>query len=135
MTTNIVISSFDLDRLEALLDGLPASASETKAALLNELGRAEIVAPEAMPPSIVTMNSTVRFVIEATQEEFCMTLVFPHAVGERTDVLSILSPIGMALLGLSTGSSIDWPRPDGKLTRVKVLEIVYQPERAGDFHQ
>jgi regulator of nucleoside diphosphate kinase len=134
MHTPIIVSSFDLDRLEATLDSLPVSAAENKAALLNELSRAEIVEPQAIPPSVVTMNSTVRFVIENT-EEFCLTLSFPRDASERTDGISILSPIGMALLGLSVGSRIAWPRPDGKVQEVKVLEVVYQPERAGAFHQ
>src|SRR6185503_7726207 len=73
--TRIVLTSLDFDRLEALLDSLPANAFPGKATLETELRRAEIVAPEKIPPNVVTMNSTVRFTIAESGEDFRLTLV------------------------------------------------------------
>jgi regulator of nucleoside diphosphate kinase len=135
MKPHIIVSSQDLERLEALLDSLPASASESKAALLNELGRAEVVEPHEVPPSVVTMNSKVRFLIETSNEEFCLTLAYPKDVNEGSEKISVLSPVGSALLGLSIGSRIEWPRPDRAMLKVKILDVLYQPERSGDLHR
>ncbi len=132
MTPNITISSLDADRLEAMLDATrPDSAAS--AALLGELARAEIVAPHAMPPGVVTMNSTVRFEMDGQDEPFCLTLAYPKDMQQVDNGISILTPVGTALLGLSVGDTIDWPRRDGALATVRLLEVVYQPERAGEY--
>lgn len=131
----IILTSRDLDRLEALLESLPANAFPGRAALQAELDRAEIVAPEKVPPSVVTMNSTVRFSIENSGEDFCLTLVYPKDIDGNANRISILAPVGGALLGLSVGDELEWPRPGGGMMKVRVVEIVYQPERAGDLHR
>lgn len=131
----IILTSQDLDRLETLLKSLPVNAFPGKAALQAELDRAEIVAPQQVPPSVVTMNSTVRFSIENSGEDFCLTLVYPKAIDGNADRISILAPVGSALLGLSVGDELEWPRPGGGVMKVRVVEIVYQPERAGEFHR
>ena len=125
MQPHIIISSLDAERIEAL-----AGAG---AALLDELARADIRAPEQMPPDVVTMNSTVRFDIDGSGEIRCLTLAYPKDTAQVPDAISILTPIGAALLGMSVGASISWPRPDGQLSRVRVLEVLYQPARAGDY--
>lgn len=129
----IMLSSQDLERLEALLYALGNHLSPDRAALLAELGRAEVVEPQEVPPTVVTMNSTVRFTVE-NREEFCLTLVYPKDVDGQPDRISVLAPVGSALLGLSVGDSISWPMPGG-VVQVKIEEIVYQPERAGEFHR
>lgn len=131
----IIVSSLDLERLQTLLDALPVTAFPGKADLQAELDRAEIVEPEAMPPSVVTMNSTVRFAIDPSGEEFCLTLVYPKDVTADGDRISVLAPVGSALLGLAVGDRIEWPRPGGGLMQVRIVEIVYQPERAGELHR
>ena len=98
--TQIVLTSLDFDRLEALLDSLPSNAFPGRAELRAELERAEIVAPERIPPDVVTMNSTVRFTIAESGETFRLTLVYPKDVGGDTGRISILAPVGSALLGL-----------------------------------
>ncbi|HEX7081548.1 MAG TPA: nucleoside diphosphate kinase regulator [Gammaproteobacteria bacterium] len=133
--SKVVLTSRDFDRLEKLLGSLPANASPTKAALLAELERAEIVEPEKVPPDVVTMNSTVRFQILESGEEFLLTLVYPKDVQGQSDRISVLAPVGSALLGLSVGDELTWPRPGGGVATVKVVEVVYQPERAGDLHR
>ena len=130
MRPNIVISSLDMERLEALL-AVQARAQE---ALLAELARAEVVDPADMPADIVTMNSRVRFVLDDTEERE-MLLVYPKDIDGSPDRLSILTPIGNALLGLRAGDGITWSRPDGATCVVTVRDVVYQPERAGALHR
>lgn len=129
----ITLSSQDVERLETLLYALGNNLSPDKAALLDELSRADVLEPQEIPPTVVTMNSTVRFTVE-NKEEFCLTLVYPKDVDGQADRISVLAPVGSALLGLSVGDSMAWPMPGG-VGQVKIEEIVYQPERAGEFHR
>jgi regulator of nucleoside diphosphate kinase len=135
MRPNITVSSLDIGRLEALLDELPSAQRSADFDLIDELGRADIVDPEEVPPNVVTMNSTVRFAIDRPPQEFCMTLAYPKDVASGEDRLSVLSPIGSALIGLSVGDTIEWARPGGELFKLTVLELLYQPERAGKLHR
>jgi regulator of nucleoside diphosphate kinase len=81
------------------------------------------------------MNSTVNFVVESTGEEFTLTLVYPKNIDSIGDKISILAPVGSALLGLSQGDQIEWPKPGGGLVTVTIKEVTYQPERAGELHR
>lgn len=128
------MTSLDLDRLEAILDALPTETFPGKSELRAELDRAEVVEPEDVPPNVVTMNSKVRFVLESG-EEFCLTLVYPQDIDGSADRISILAPVGSALLGLSAGEQIEWPRPGGGVMKVRLVEVIYQPERAGEFRR
>lgn len=127
MKPDIVVTSVDYDRLEALIDSMPPSSASTSA-LLEELVRAEIVEPHETPPDVVTMHSTVRFTIGPKMEEFCRTLVYPREVVD-TSTISVLSPVGSALLGLSAGSSIEWPSPTGEPLTIRIVEVIQQNER------
>lgn len=130
----ITLSSLDVSRLEALLAGLSNPGAESDA-LQDELDRANVVEPHEVPPTVVTMNSTVRFAVEQTGEEFEMTLCYPRDVNGQPGRVSVLAPIGSALLGLSVGQEIDWPVPGGKIRHVRIVDVTYQPERAGDLHR
>ncbi len=132
MKPSITISSLDADKLETLLGTMPPDAP-AREALLAELARADIVEPQDMPAGVVTMHSTVRFEIAPQEGQFCLTLAYPKEMHQLADGLSIFTPVGTALLGLSAGDTIDWPRPDGQLGHVHVLEVLYQPERAGHY--
>ena len=131
----ITLSSLDVDRIEALLAALPSSAFPGKDGLQAEIDRADIVAPEEMPPSVVTMNSTVQFSIVETGKEFVLSLVYPRDMDGSADKISILAPVGSALLGLSIGDELGWPGPGGKPMTVRVKQIIYQPESAGELHR
>ena len=130
----ITVSRIDLERIEALLERLPAVEAAKLAPLVAELDRADVVEPAAMPANIVTMNSTVTFEDEDNGEKMTLTLVYPYAAG-KAGTVSILAPVGSALLGLAQGQMINWPMPDGRKRRLKVLEITYQPESAGHLHR
>ena len=130
----LVLSRLDVQRIEALLES-PAAADADTSALEAELARAEIVEPAAMPADVISMNSTARFRDETTAEEHEMTLVYPRDADGSPGKVSILAPIGSALLGMRVGEGIDWPLPGGRQTRLSVLSILYQPEAAGELHR
>lgn len=131
----IIISSRDAERLEALLDSLPRGSFPGKEDLESELARAEIVEPQDVPSTVITMHSTVKFRVESSSEDFTLTLVYPDDMDSSSSKISILAPVGSALIGLSVGDSIEWPKPGGGVLRVRVEEVVYQPERSGEYHR
>ncbi len=132
---NITISSLDAERLEKMINALGSEEFSVKEKLLEELDRADIVAPADIPPSLVTMNSTVTFRTESTGKEFSLTLVYPEDSTEGETTVSVLAPVGSALLGLTEGDQMDWPKPGGGLLSVQIIKVEYQPERAGEFHR
>ena len=131
---NITLSSLDLDRIESLLEK-NNSQFPGRDALEAELDRADVLDPAEIPANVVTMNSTVQFAIAETGKEFRLTLVYPRDMDGSADKISILAPVGGALLGLSVGDELAWPGPGGKPMTVKVKAIVYQPESAGELHR
>jgi regulator of nucleoside diphosphate kinase len=131
----IIISSLDADRLYDLIESLPNSGLVGVDELEKELARASIVEPSEVPPTIVTMNSTVKFSVESSKDEFLLTLVYPKDIDSSGQKISILAPVGSALLGLSQGDNIEWPKPGGGIIKVIIKEITYQPEREGELHR
>ena len=95
--------------------------------------RAEVVAPRDVPTDAVTMNSTVRLRDLGSGKELTYTLVFPNEADVDQGKISILAPIGTAMIGYREGDVIEWEVPSG-LRRLKVEEVLYQPEAAGDYH-
>lgn len=131
----ITVSSLDLERLEALLEATADSSFPGRTQLQAELDRAEIAEPGQMRPEVVTMNSTVKFSIQETGKDFCLTLVYPRDAGSTENAISIFAPVGSALLGLSVGDELEWPVPGGGTMTVRVAEVVFQPERSGELHR
>ncbi|MDE2612830.1 MAG: nucleoside diphosphate kinase regulator [Burkholderiales bacterium] len=131
----IIVSSRDAERLENLLAALPRTGLIGRAELEAELERATVVEPEKVPPTVVTMNSTVKFAVESSSEDFELTLVYPKDADTSGKTISILAPVGSALLGLKQGDEIAWPKPGGGLIKVTVKEVIYQPEREGSYHR
>ncbi len=131
---DLLVSRLDCERIEALLEQPLADAAHASA-LRDELARAQILEPQAMPADVITMNSTARFREEESGEEREMTLVYPRDAHGEADRVSILAPVGTALLGLRVGQTIDWQVPGGRKVRLQVLAIRYQPEAAGEYHR
>lgn len=132
----IQISAFDRDRLRKLIDDAyftDRRGSAYLARLQQELERAEIVAPQEVAHTLITMNSTVVLCDEETGEEETYTLVFPEEADIAQGKISVLAPIGTAMLGYAVGDVFTWAVPAGT-RRLRVKEILYQPEAAGDFH-
>jgi regulator of nucleoside diphosphate kinase len=129
----IIINELDAERIDRLLEK-PAYANLPVAQALNtELDRAQMCAPEAMPADVVTMNSTVTFRELKSGETRTRTLVYPTKMTDSAAQLSVLAPVGAALLGLRVGDSIHWELPGGTATDLEVLELVYQPEATGEY--
>ena len=118
----IVVSTVDCEKLYSLLDRLPEE-TEVMRALFDELDRASVVAPEKVPDTVVRMNSGVRFRNEDTGKEHAMELVWPYEADASANKVSILSPAGAALLGLSVGDSIRWPLANGKTLHLRLIEV------------
>lgn len=133
MKPEIVVLASDAERLELIVDRLPASAADCKNALLDELARADIVEAGDMSAKVVTMNSTVRFEVIEPREELCLTLVYPADLNSAPNQISVLTPIGTALLGMAEGSTIEWPRRDGQTVQVRVLEVLSQGNGAANL--
>lgn len=130
----ITVSALDFKRIETVLDVLPAAYDDVKDRLFAELDRADVVEPAAVPPTLVTMNSSVRFTVLVTGVTMVKTLVYPKDQAANENNISILTPLGSALLGLSVGQEIEWQIDAQKTMRVRIDAIEYQPESAGDFH-
>ena len=106
----IVVSRRDAARLEALLESPRWHNDATAEALLGELTRAEVVDDADMPGDVVGIQSRVECVDENSGETHTLTLVFPQEADASAGRISIMAPVGSALLGLSVGQSIDWKR-------------------------
>ncbi len=133
---SIRISEFDCERLKGLLWEARFANRYTSACLKRlrlEIDRANVVAPQAIPDDVITMNSTVCIEDLDTAEEEIYTLVFPDDADLAQGKISILAPIGTAMLGYRVGDSFDWEVPAG-VRRLRVKSILYQPESAGDYH-
>lgn len=135
---DIYITQFDLNRLTELLEvslTFRGGNSESRhlESLKEELDRAHIVLPKDIPPDIVTMNSRVKLSDMSKGDEQVYTLVFPRDADTSTGKISVLAPIGTAILGYKVGDIIEWQVPAGTRT-YKIEEILYQPEAAGDYH-
>lgn len=95
-----------------------------------ELGHGQIIPSAQVPPDVITMNSTVCLIDLETGDKVAYTLVFPNEADIEQNRISILAPIGMALLGYKVGDAVEWQVPGG-LSRLQVKEILYQPEANG----
>jgi regulator of nucleoside diphosphate kinase len=125
-----------MDRPLELIEGLRLTPKANKAnldLLEKELYRAVLVEPHDVPRDVITMNSKISVTDIESGEKMTYTLVFPSGANITENKLSILAPMGMALLGYGKGDIIEWAVPSG-VKKFKVEEVIYQPEAAGDFH-
>lgn len=133
----LLLSRIDVERIEALLDS-PQYRGLNTAALRDELERAELAEPDALPADLITMNTTALVKVvddDHSEHQYELTLVYPRDSDGSGEKVSIFAPVGSALLGLRVGDSIDWPMPGGRSARLHVLAVRYQPEAAGELHR
>ena len=131
----IQITELDRDRLIDLI--MDAQSGEYRKSvylekLRGELERAEVVRSQDIPGDVITMNSTVTLTDLDTNEEETYTLVYPEHADMAQGKVSILAPIGTAMLGYRVGDVFEWDVPEGK-RRLRVTKIHYQPEASGNF--
>ena len=131
MRDRIFITETDYDKLLRLIAGRRSSGADADHLneLEQELERAEVLNDkDPIPPDVVTMNSEVRLMDMDSGEIKVYKLVCPSQARTENS-LSVLAPIGTAILGYRVGSVIEWRVPRG-VRRLKVLEVLFQPEAA-----
>lgn len=128
---NIIITAPDHNRLSSMIAFGNFSQSERQEAraLESELKHAEIVSPDAAPPDVITMNSRAELLDLDTRERMKLTLVFPDEADLAEGKISVLAPVGTAMLGYRVGNSFQCPAPNGT-RRLKVINVTFQPEAA-----
>lgn len=112
----ITLSTDDATRLAQLLEGRADSVVEL---LEDELSRATVVPRDALPADVVCVGSQVRYRNGATERD--VTLVWPHEAGDGR--VSVLTPVGAALIGLRPGQQIAWPLPGDRIATLEVLAV------------
>jgi regulator of nucleoside diphosphate kinase len=136
--SKIYITEFDSRRLRELID-VAAQFGDKRTLrylqeLSDELDQADLLRPEDIPSDVITMNSTFRLQDLDNGEDAVYSLVFPADADSSRGKISVLAPIGTAVLGYRVRDTVEWDVPAG-LKRLTVREIVYQPEAAGDYHR
>ena len=134
--STIYISQTDRDRLGNLIELVRNDGDRANLSYVNrleeELEFAEVVAPHDIPPDVVTMRSKVRLKDLDTEEESIYSIVFPTEANFEERKISVLAPLATALLGRRLGAIVEFEAP-GRTRRLQILEILYQPESAGDY--
>lgn len=130
----LTINRLDAERLQRLIDDAETGLDVAEA-LEAELERSEVLDPEDMPDDVVSMNSQVEFTDIGKDRRFKRTLVYPHSLATIEDGISVMAPVGAALLGLRVGETIEWPLPGGQTVTLRIESVLWQPEREGQFHR
>jgi len=133
---DIWMTDFDLERLRKLLEGTRVWSSRDREHLERldeELARAHVVSIADIPPDVVTMNSRLRLRDLDSGQDLVFTLVFPSDADAEQGKVSVLAPLGTAVLGFRRGDAFEWHMPR-RVRRLQVEEVLYQPEAAGDHH-
>lgn len=133
MSKQPYVTRIDGERLNHLIDeALFSGAAQDNAfaALRSELSRASVVEPQKLPPGAISMRSRALIALDGEEEE--VSLVYPEEADWTVGKLSVLSPIGTALLGYCEGDQLDWDVAGGK-THIEIRRLLYQPEAAGDY--
>lgn len=127
MSRRIIITEQDMQKLKKLVDAEVDDAKNKPHVLDldNELKRAEIVSKNEIPDDIITMNSSVLLSLDGMDET--ITLVYPHEADVDNNMLSVLSPIGTAIIGFREGDVVEWAVPSG-ITIIDIKKVIYQPE-------
>jgi regulator of nucleoside diphosphate kinase len=124
---NIVVSEIDYERLMGLATNVSERLEEIAEELMVELDRAKVVPAKRLPQNVIHMGSTVEFRSNDGQERR-VTLVYPGEADIAQGKISILTPIGTALIGLAPGQSISWTARDGKQHELNVLSVSNEAE-------
>ena len=128
----IYITQADMKRLQSLIESMRSSREDLKA-LRTELEHASVVPPNEIPQDVVTMNSKAKIRDLESNEIMTYTLVFPSQANVDDGKISVLAPIGTAMLGHRVGEEFEWHVPAG-MVRLSVEKVLYQPEAAGHFN-
>ncbi len=134
--TKLILNKLDYLRIQKCIEDAKQLKSITAVeaeSLMKELNSAKIMEPEKIPANVVTMNSEVRISFLNTNKQIQFKIVYPREANVKENKISIFSPIATALIGYKVGEEVEWIVPAG-LTRIRIDEIVYQPEASGDYN-
>lgn len=120
----VVINSDDLTHLEGLADGMMRRQPALADRLFDEISRARIVASAKMPKNVVSMGSVVTYRDETTGQEKSVTLVYPEEADITQLRVSVMTPIGVALLGLAEGASFYWDTRENQRRMLTIIRVV-----------
>ena len=133
MERSLYINELDHKRLMRLIEDALNGVTEQSNSLRSlqvELARATVVNAEELPRDVVTMRSRVLIMLDDEEKE--ITLVYPNEANLSTGKISILSPVGTAIIGYRVGDVVNWLTPGG-LKRIRIKKVLYQPEASGDY--
>lgn len=133
--SKIIINRLDYARIKKSINDAKqfrSISNDEAEKLLKELDSAKIVEPEAIPSNVVTMNSIVKLSFQNNNKQIQFQIVYPEQANVKENKISIFSPIATALIGYKENDEIEWIVPAG-LTKIRIDEIIYQPEAAGDY--
>lgn len=122
---DLILTQADFQKLFSLVRSMRADLAER---LEDELNRAAVVPDTELPRDVVAMNSRVKYRDLESGTESVVTLVYPHEANLEENRISVLAPIGSALIGLRAGQIIRWPLPNGKEKRIEVVSVLDQPK-------
>lgn len=117
---SVIVSQKTFDTLQTLLRKLN---SPEYSALADELDAATVVADELVPPGVVTMNSVVTFRNIESGRVSTLRLVYPNGSNVTSEAVSVLAPVGAALIGLHEGEEICWPLPNGQSANLQIIDV------------
>jgi regulator of nucleoside diphosphate kinase len=130
----IIVNSRDFTKLTQIINDTHAhGGNQYLKNLAAELSNAILLDPENIPPDVITMNSKVEFTDVSESGKFVYTIVYPEDADTENGRLSVLAPIGTALLGYRAGDTVTWKVPAG-IKKFQIEKILYQPEANGDYH-
>lgn len=133
MERDLHINELDHKRLMRLIEDALNGVTEQSNSLRSlqvELARATVVNAEELPRDVVAMRSRVLIMLDDEEKE--ITLVYPNEANLSTGKISILSPVGTAIIGYRVGDVVNWLTPGG-LKRIRIKKVLYQPEASGDY--
>ncbi len=134
MRKEIYITEIDKERLSKIIDTeikIGNILDKTNKKLSDEINNAIVVSSRQVPQDIITMNT--RALLYLDNEDLELTLVYPEEADFANNKMSVLSPIGTAILGYKVGDTVEWEVPSG-ITQIHIKGVLYQPEASGDFH-
>lgn len=130
----VIVDAAHVDRLQGLALAALKRTPEVAERLLAEVDRAQVVSSTSMPPGVVNMGSQVTYRDDFAGEVHTVTLVFPSEADIERHKVSVLTPVGAALVGLSVGASIDWQTRSGDRRRLTILNVVPPPNDSEGGH-
>lgn len=123
----IHISEDDYDIIADLALGIEARSPAVSRLLLDEINRAKVHAPGKLPKNVVSLGSEVEFLDEGTGQRRTVRLVLPAEADIESGKVSIITPMGAGLVGMSEGRSIEWPHADGRSRTLQIVRVNQKP--------